>query len=195
MLFASIDTVGKCNRLALLIICICTRTLRTIQKAGHIFPTSELLSRGTEENYHGRRLSGNRGIRPRSVGPRCFGSLLHRLVKFQGEVKGSADLTDAGQAGVRRDKPACWRVQGRLAHSVRKSLTSAKARVLLPFPHDSTTGAAHRSPFCLRWWGAHTQQVYFWARLGISIQLRGRVRGSSNARVRPGFAMGCPRVG
>jgi hypothetical protein len=51
MPFASIDTVGKCNRLALLITCISTRTLRTIQKAGHIFPTSELLSRGTKENY------------------------------------------------------------------------------------------------------------------------------------------------
>lgn len=51
MPFASIDTVGKCNRLALLITCISTRSLRTIQKAGHIFPTSELLSRGTKENY------------------------------------------------------------------------------------------------------------------------------------------------
>jgi len=49
MPFASIDTVGKCNGLTLLITCI--STLRTIQKTGHIFPTSELLSRGTEENY------------------------------------------------------------------------------------------------------------------------------------------------
>jgi len=128
------------------------------------------------------------------VGPRCFGSLLHRLVKFQGEVKGSADLTDDGQAGVRRDKPACWRVQGRSAYSVRKSLTSAKARVLLPFPHDSTTGAAHRSPFCMRWWaGTHSAGLFLGSARDLNPASRPRsgvVECPSSPRVRDGLSAG-----
>ena len=62
--------------------------------AGHIFPSSKLLGRGTEEDYPVITEEDYRVIAVfahASVGPRCFGSLPHPLVKFQGEVKRFAD--------------------------------------------------------------------------------------------------------
>lgn len=62
--------------------------------AGHIFPSSELLSRGMEEDYPVITEEDYPVIAVfahASVSPRCFGSLRHSLVKFQGEVKGPAD--------------------------------------------------------------------------------------------------------
>src|SRR5260370_40290509 len=56
--------------------------------------------------------------------------LLVLLSEVRGSIVARRQLLGSRQLGERRDKPACWWGPGRLAYSVRKKLTRAKASAL-----------------------------------------------------------------